>query len=154
MRRKRRLLIEVVRWPPNQRLDFLGRNGYGRCTGLQISNHDGIVELQPVTSRDCPGRCHIDLPIAAVDAVIASLSRFRFPPFAKTKARRPADGNLVGQVIYSRDGRQRGVVTAISSCRLEGCRGERLHARWPGGKRSYPCSEGCKERKDGSLQID
>jgi hypothetical protein len=67
------------------------------------------------------------------------------------------DPVFVGCKVYGRRGtrmaKTAGIVTGTSVCRLEGCGGIVLHVRWPDGHRTYPCSRGCRERTDGSLQI-
>lgn len=68
-----------------------------------------------------------------------------------------ADGQYVGKKVYGRKGTAfaavAGLVTGTSACRLEGCRGTRLHVKWPDGKRTYPCAKGCTTRDDGDLEI-
>jgi hypothetical protein len=34
-------MIKNLRWQPNERLYFLGRNGIGRCTGIQVFHCNG-----------------------------------------------------------------------------------------------------------------
>jgi len=67
------------------------------------------------------------------------------------------DADFVGRTIFGRKGTAfenfSGEITGTSLCRLEGCRGTRLHVRWQDGKRTYPCSKGCDLQKDGSLRI-
>lgn len=59
----------------------------------------------------------------------------------------------VGKQLWNRDGTIVGIITGTSLCRLEGCRGTRLHVKWPDGKRTYPCAKGCRSRADRALQI-
>jgi hypothetical protein len=48
-----------------------------------------------------------------------------------------------GTLIYSRDAKHRGRLTGSRRlCSLEGCRGERLGARWNNGKITFPCTNG------------
>ena len=67
------------------------------------------------------------------------------------------DGVYVGKRIYGRKGsdfeKVCGVVTNTGICTLEGCGGTRLSVRWPDGKRTYPCAKGCRQRKNGDLEI-
>ena len=45
--------------------------------------------------------------------------------------------------ILSRDGKTRGALTgAAHRCRLEGCTGTRVTAKWPDGRWTYPCTKG------------
>lgn len=56
--------------------------------------------------------------------------------------------------VQSRDGKTTGQLTgAAHRCRLEGCRGERLTVRWPGGRFTHPCSKGLTELAPGLLRI-
>lgn len=63
----------------------------------------------------------------------------------------------VGKKLYGRPGTEfenvAGVITNISACTLGGCGGNRLHVKWPDGKRTYPCAKGCFQRDDGDHQI-
>ncbi len=63
----------------------------------------------------------------------------------------------VGKKLYGRKGTKFAKVAAritnVSACRLEGCRGLRVHALWPDGHRTYPCLKGCSVRPDGDLEI-
>lgn len=60
----------------------------------------------------------------------------------------------IGRKVYSRGSKTRaGTITGISRCTLSGCRANRVHVRWPDGKRTYPCLKGCRERPDGDLEI-
>jgi hypothetical protein len=65
--------------------------------------------------------------------------------------------NYIGRKLFARhgtkDAKLAGVITAISPCRMEGCRGQRLQVRWPDGTRTCPCSKGCEVQPDGSLRI-
>ena len=76
---------------------------------------------------------------------------------AAATGQRPGDEMYLGKRVYGRDGTpqaaESGVVTKVSRCTLEGCGGTRLHVRWPGGVRSYPCVKGCRLRDDGDYQI-
>lgn len=58
------------------------------------------------------------------------------------------------QKVYSKDGKQYGFVTGGKyPCRMEGCNGHRVSVAWKNGKRTYPCINGMKTRKNGDLQI-
>ncbi len=67
-------MITAIRWQADEALHFLGRNGIGKCTGLQIFHFDEFVELQPFTSKDILGRCHVRLPVAAIPKMIELLA--------------------------------------------------------------------------------
>jgi hypothetical protein len=58
------------------------------------------------------------------------------------------------EYVYSRGGRARGKVLAVTSrlC-VEGCAGPRVAVRWRGGKMTYPCAAGMKFRADGNWEI-
>jgi hypothetical protein len=69
----------TIRWPRAERLLFLGRNGYGLCTGLDIFEFEGVVELRPITSKDRIGRAEICVPIAALPRLLQALKGIRRP---------------------------------------------------------------------------
>lgn len=58
-------------------------------------------------------------------------------------------------IMLSRDGKRKGVVTNMQSrkCTTEGCAGWRMNVRWEDGRRTMPCSKGCKCIGEGILQI-
>jgi hypothetical protein len=66
-------MIETIRWKPNDRLRFLGRNGTGRCTGIEVFHNDGVVFLRPFTSKNEAGRCEIAVPVTALPQLAAVL---------------------------------------------------------------------------------
>jgi hypothetical protein len=70
-------MSETVRWPRQERLWFLGRNGYGLCTGLDLFEFEGIVELRPITSKNQIGRAEICMPLTAVPRLTKMLARIR-----------------------------------------------------------------------------
>jgi len=60
--------------------------------------------------------------------------------------------------VYSRKEpgkkQKRGILlTGRRFCRLEGCTGQRMGVRWPGGKVTWPCSKGMKSRSNGDWEI-
>jgi hypothetical protein len=63
-------MTKSVRWPVDDDLYFLGRNGIAKCTGLEFFHHEKTVELAPFTSKDRLGRCHVRLPTAAIPEVV------------------------------------------------------------------------------------
>lgn len=59
-----------------------------------------------------------------------------------------------GTKVLSRDGKFVGAATGSThSCRMEGCRGQRVTVKWEDGKITHPCSDGMKYLPDGSVQI-
>jgi hypothetical protein len=66
-------MFENVRWEPHERLVSLGRNGTGRCTGIELFHNDGVVSHQPITSKNQLARCEITMPMSAVPSLIAAL---------------------------------------------------------------------------------
>lgn len=54
--------------------------------------------------------------------------------------------------MLSRDGKEKGTILNLQSRRCS-CGGWRIYVRWPDGKRTYPCSRGCKTINDNTLQI-
>lgn len=66
----------------------------------------------------------------------------------------PRDGIRKGRVVE----KLKGEVIGRSDCRLEGCRGLRLHVRWPKveGQRvkvTYPCTKGMRAVDEATLII-
>lgn len=57
--------------------------------------------------------------------------------------------------MLSRDGKLRGNVInpCYRRCTMEGCSGWRILVQWPDGKRTYPCSCGCKTVNEQTVQI-
>ena len=70
-------MIETVRWKPHERLVFFGRNGTGRCTGIEVFDYDGVVSLTPFTSKDRLARCEIAVPASALSELINALEKVR-----------------------------------------------------------------------------
>lgn len=93
--------------------------------------------------------------VVAMDALTSSIDTGRL--VANLLSCLPHDGTYIGRKIYGRAGTAfehvTGLVTGVSRCRLEGCGGDRLHVKWPDGKRTFPCIKGCKELEGGSFQI-
>lgn len=54
---------------------FLGRNGYMKCSGIDLSSSTDVVTLSPLTSRGDVGRCNIEIPLDNLPEVIAKLQR-------------------------------------------------------------------------------
>lgn len=57
--------------------------------------------------------------------------------------------------MLSRDAKQKGIIKNLNyrKCSAEGCPGHRILVEWPDGKRTYPCSRGCKAVSADTLQI-
>lgn len=57
--------------------------------------------------------------------------------------------------MLDRTGTETGEIKKLNCypCRMEGCTGVRIHVKWPDGRRTYPCSKGCKVIDDDTLQI-
>jgi hypothetical protein len=57
-------------------LSFFGRNGCLNCRGIIALARDGdTVALQPITSKGEIGRCRIDVPVAALRALVDRLPK-------------------------------------------------------------------------------
>jgi hypothetical protein len=56
-------------------------------------------------------------------------------------------------IVYTRSGRESGLVIGSRPCTLESCGGKRYCVRWKNGKHTWPCNRGMKMRHDGHLQI-
>lgn len=57
--------------------------------------------------------------------------------------------------MLARDGKMKGVIKNLHcrKCNAESCTGHRILVQWPDGKRTLPCSKGCKVVDDETLQI-
>lgn len=66
-------MIEQVTW--TRTTNFTGRNGYFRCSGLDIQplDHNQSVLIAPLTSQGVVGRCDIEIPLEALPEVVAKL---------------------------------------------------------------------------------
>ena len=68
-----------VRWAPA--VWFHGRSGTAQCSGVELYYHERqppgstIIDLQPFTSRDKLGNCHIEVPLDFVPQVIKALGK-------------------------------------------------------------------------------
>jgi hypothetical protein len=61
---------------------FLGRNGYGKVTGLEISKTDynpedsgNVVWFTPITSKGSPARCEFSVPTEDIPELIKFLKK-------------------------------------------------------------------------------
>lgn len=64
--------------PFSRQTNFLGRNGYFKCSGLDLCKgglRDDLVILSPLTSRGYIGRCELDIPFEDLPALIAGLQK-------------------------------------------------------------------------------
>jgi len=59
----------------DRNVNFIGRNGYFKASGLDIYANESIVILQPITSKGVTGRCSIEIPIEAVAALMNILNQ-------------------------------------------------------------------------------
>jgi hypothetical protein len=62
-----------IDWPVNDNITFQGRNGTGKCAGLEIGLMGHRVCLSPITSRGKVGNCSIDVPLDKVEYLIRAL---------------------------------------------------------------------------------
>lgn len=60
------------------------------------------------------------------------------------------------KIMLSRDGSTKGIIKNLQSrrCTMEGCPGWRIHVVWPDGSSTYPCSCGCRNVDENTLQIE
>lgn len=57
---------------------FLGRNGYMKCSGLDLCQgglRDDLVLLAPLTSRGHVGRCELEIQLEDLPALISGLQK-------------------------------------------------------------------------------
>jgi hypothetical protein len=73
--------FETIKWK-SKVSHFLGRNGYGKVTGLEIhkSNYNpngeaGAVWFTPITSKGVVARCEFTVPMEDIPNVIETLKR-------------------------------------------------------------------------------
>lgn len=52
---------------------FLGRNGYCKCSGVQLIGDPANVTITPLTSRNELGRCEITIPVEEIPNLIVAL---------------------------------------------------------------------------------
>lgn len=59
-------------------VNFFGRNGYFKSSGISISvdSIDTTVSLDPITSKGNIGRCRIEIPIEDIPDVVSTLNGF------------------------------------------------------------------------------
>lgn len=65
----------IIRYTSEPQKHSLGRNGYFRTTGAEISCGPGYVTITPLTSKGEPGRCEIAIPMQDIRAVAEALIR-------------------------------------------------------------------------------
>jgi hypothetical protein len=63
----------MLKYIPHNATNFLGRNGYFIAIGINVSIVDGIVLLNPVTSKGEQGRAQLEIPKKAIPDLIAAL---------------------------------------------------------------------------------
>ena len=62
----------------SRQTNFLGRNGYMKCSGLDLCKgglRDALVRLSPLTSQGYIGRCELEIPLEDLPALIARLQK-------------------------------------------------------------------------------
>ncbi len=63
--------MRLVKW--HNLTEFLGRNGYGKCSGVELFKANDTISLVPLTSRGEPARCSVLIPIKAIPRLIEEL---------------------------------------------------------------------------------
>jgi len=53
---------------------YLGRNGVGKCCGVEIVQHSSFTELWPINSKGDAAQCRIEIPNESLDEVCLTLS--------------------------------------------------------------------------------
>jgi hypothetical protein len=66
--------VEQGRGVPTKN-EYLGRNGYGKCCGVEIWGDVETVRISPITSQGGVARCHIEIPNTELEKVIEVLRR-------------------------------------------------------------------------------
>lgn len=72
--------MATVKWKGGKRTYFLGRNGYFKCSGLQVTDlgklstrECPVVEIQAITGKGKAGRCWLEVPRADLPALVSAL---------------------------------------------------------------------------------
>jgi hypothetical protein len=83
-----------------RRTHFLGRNECFSCSGVELALPDGDneVTLSALTGRGAVARCHIEIPLAAIDEIIGGLRALRAARTLRVGAARliTPQGNAAG----------------------------------------------------------
>ncbi len=58
----------------SRKVKFIGRNGCFQCTGVEISNIQGVVTIEPITSKGEVGRCQIEIPQESVNDFVNAIT--------------------------------------------------------------------------------
>lgn len=58
----------------NRNVNFIGRNGAFKCIGLEIANIQGVIVIEPITSKGQVGRCQIEIPQESVNEVVNAIT--------------------------------------------------------------------------------
>lgn len=56
-----------IEW--KQSTNFLGRNGYFKCNGIEVFKDTKSILIQPITSKGNTGRCFIEIPANSIPAL-------------------------------------------------------------------------------------
>lgn len=64
----------------NKTVSYIGRNGFGKQTGIEIQSNQAanpiqVVTLSPINSKGNVARCMIDLPVDSIPAFVKELKR-------------------------------------------------------------------------------
>lgn len=65
--------MQEITWPTHAQVVFHGRNGTGLCAGLEITEDNDKITLTPITRRNKPANCHIEVPLVLLPEIIAVL---------------------------------------------------------------------------------
>ena len=62
-----------------QTTNFTGRNGYMKCSGIDILECTDTVMIAPLTSKGNIGRCDITVPYESIPDLIEQLKAIKAP---------------------------------------------------------------------------
>ena len=70
-------MINIIKFSNSDICGFLGKNGYGKCTGLEIYNNGNKLTIYPITSREVTGRGYVQIPVKDIQLLIDELEKLK-----------------------------------------------------------------------------
>ena len=74
---------KIIKWSGNEITKYLGRNGTGKCIGVNIydytpmnskvEEHCNTIEISPINSKGDVARCSMIIPLEAIPELTAHL---------------------------------------------------------------------------------
>jgi hypothetical protein len=67
-------MLKTVRYAPSASLCYKGRNGVGRCIGVEVmASTPDLILITPISSKHTSGACWLQVPVSSVKELIALL---------------------------------------------------------------------------------